>query len=532
MQKNLFQINGKSNHFIESVDIALIHLAPENPRLTVNQKHFEKLCQSIEERGFDQTKALKCYKKDNTYFVFAGGTRLRALKHLGHKFAPVFLYEGFSEVDIWRMAYEDNETDEIQNPVGIVDVWLDYQKKNESGMTQQQIADALGVGRTIVAYRIQLAGLPEEVHSRFVTNKILNERHARELVLMSPGDNPHYCDRSGFLCEIIDKVLQVNSKNEISSTVFKKYVQQYNEAIQQYEEDVKDIEPDYLDTFHQILKDETARTGSAVRRIAGRVIHMQSEAKEQAHKDRIAALRKSEKEAEKARMLAQKQAKEKAVFDKLLLGDCRQLPIPSNIKLVLTDPPYGRGFISNRREKSNKREAIHNDGNIDTAISLFSEIMQKVYPNMQDDAHALVWCDWQNEFVFRQALEGIGFTIKGSIIWDKPNRGTGDLNGSFAPKHERIIHAVKGKPKLENRPPDVLRGGDFLDTEHPTPKPIALLTELIEATTYHGDVVFDPFMGTGPTGVAAVGSKRTFYGCELDKKWFDEALTNIHQSIV
>ena len=73
---------------------------------------------------------------------------------------------------------------------------------------------------------------------------------------------------------------------------------------------------------------------------------------------------------------------------------------------------------------------------------------QAAYPKMAENATCLIFTGWRFEPEFRQIISEAGFEIKGSLIWVKNNHGTGDLEGSFAPKHERILHAVKGRPKL------------------------------------------------------------------------------------
>ncbi len=59
------------------------------------------------------------------------------------------------------------------------------------------------------------------------------------------------------------------------------------------------------------------------------------------------------------------------------------------------------------------------------------------------------------------------------------------------------------------------------DPKHPSQKPVKLLRHLIEIASNEGDVVFDPFMGVGSTGVAAKGSGRQFIGCEIDPVFFE-----------
>jgi len=118
--------------------------------------------------------------------------------------------------------------------------------------------------------------------------------------------------------------------------------------------------------------------------------------------------------------------------------------------------------------------------------------------------------------------------VKGSLIWVKPNHGTGDLQYSFAPKHERIIHATRGKIELSKRLPDVFNGKEFIDSEHPTKKPIDLMETLIKCTTDKGDIVADYFMGIGSTALATIKADRVFFGVELNKEYYDDAINTVY----
>jgi len=189
---------------------------------------------------------------------------------------------------------------------------------------------------------------------------------------------------------------------------------------------------------------------------------------------------------------------------------------PYGIKCVVTDPPYGMAFVSNRRTSSAKDNGIANDESIDQAIKVTKTVFNNLYKKMDDNSSLFCFIGWREEPHFRGLIEDCGFTIKNSIIWVKQNHGTGDLKGSFAPKHERIVFAVKGKPELSYRHPDVINGIDTR-TEHPTAKPIDLIKKLIESTTKTGDIVADPFAGHGSTLISAKESNRNLWGCELDE---------------
>ena len=201
--------------------------------------------------------------------------------------------------------------------------------------------------------------------------------------------------------------------------------------------------------------------------------------------------------------------------------------IDFKIKCVITDPPYGMNYISNRRTASLKDKGIENDKDIDTAMDLIKNVFTKLYGKMDVNSGLFCFIGWKQENYIIEILEDIGFNIKNSIIWNKNNHGTGDLIYSFAPKHERIIYATKGKVELNYRYPDVLDGNDFR-TNHPTQKPIDLLKTLINSITMENETIVDPFAGHGSTGIAAKESNRKYWLCELDYENYCNIKKNIN----
>lgn len=116
------------------------------------------------------------------------------------------------------------------------------------------------------------------------------------------------------------------------------------------------------------------------------------------------------------------------------------------------------------------------------------------------------------------------FKFKNILIWVKNNWTAGDLKGAYAKQTEYIIYAVKGRHILNGR-----RDSDVLfyprvagkKQLHQNQKPVELLEYLIKKSSNTGDLVFDPFLGSGSTGVACLNLNRKFIGIELDEEYFN-----------
>lgn len=100
----------------------------------------------------------------------------------------------------------------------------------------------------------------------------------------------------------------------------------------------------------------------------------------------------------------------------------------------------------------------------------------------------------------------------------------GDLKGSFAPRYEAIIFATKGRYELPGKRPDDLIACAKVGNQsltHPNEKPVALLEQLIEATTIPGALILDPFAGSGSTLAAAAKTGRQYIGIEISDTKLD-----------
>ena len=210
----------------------------------------------------------------------------------------------------------------------------------------------------------------------------------------------------------------------------------------------------------------------------------------------------------------------------LLHGDCLELmkDIPDgSIDMILTDPPYGMDFQSGHRKT--KYEKIKGDSNLDWLDDFVNEIYRVSKPNT---AH-YVFCSFHHIDKFKQAIEK-KFKVKNILTWVKNNTSMGDLKGDFAPKTEFIIFFHKGRRLINGkRDPNVLEFKRTQNKLHPTQKPVDMTEYLIKKFSDEGDLILDPFMGSGTTGVACINTNRNFIGMELDGNYFEVAKGRIEK---
>jgi site-specific DNA-methyltransferase (adenine-specific) len=233
----------------------------------------------------------------------------------------------------------------------------------------------------------------------------------------------------------------------------------------------------------------------------------------------------------------------------ILKGD--SFKILADLKLgtfefIFADPPYllsndGLSVRSGKQVSVNKGEWDKSQGfdeDLDFHLRWISLCKELLSPNgtiaISGTRHSIYKCGI--------ALEMLGFRILNEIIWFKPN-GAPNLTGrNFAESHETIIWASKSKKSKHTFNYEAMKvyddSGDKLKSEgkqmrdvwsipttpmrekehgkHPTQKPLELLERLVLACSKEGDLVLDPFCGSGTTGVASVKHKRNFVGIEMD----------------
>ena len=138
----------------------------------------------------------------------------------------------------------------------------------------------------------------------------------------------------------------------------------------------------------------------------------------------------------------------------------------------------------------------------------------------------LCFSRWDVQQVFVDAMKIAGLNVKSCVVWDRVAHGMGDLKSAFAPCHDVAIFATKGKYEFpRKRPKDVLRHPRVPSNKlvHPNEKPVELMEEIIGYTTRVGDVVLDPFTGSGSTIEAAARMGRGYIGIEINERYCEIA---------
>ncbi len=246
---------------------------------------------------------------------------------------------------------------------------------------------------------------------------------------------------------------------------------------------------------------------------------------------------------------------------RILPGDCieamRSLPTAS-VDLVFADPPYNLqlGGDLNRPDGSHVDAVTDHWDQFDSmaAYDKFTrEWLAEARRVLKPDGALWVIGSYHNIFRVGAILQDLGFWILNDIVWRKTNPMPNFKGTRFTNAHETLIWASMGEKaryhfnyramktlndELQMRSDWVLpicSGGERLKENgrkaHPTQKPEALLYRVLLATTEKGDVVLDPFFGTGTTGAVAKRLGREWIGCEREDFYREVATKRIDREL-
>ena len=229
------------------------------------------------------------------------------------------------------------------------------------------------------------------------------------------------------------------------------------------------------------------------------------------------------------------------LIDKIYNMDClegmKQIP-DNSIDLVVTDPPYNTGMQANNA-KARLSHFFNDKFPPEIYKKLAEDVCKELFRVLKQDKGIYIYMNWKSLSVWIENLEKAGFKVKNVIIWDKVVHGLNYQN--YAYTYEMIIFATKGTFFPHNKKDgnkfyrDIWHIKRNLDNEsekiehHETQKAIEVVKLPLKHASKPGDIILDPFMGSGTTAVACLMLNRHFIGFELEKKYCDIANMRIKE---
>ncbi len=237
--------------------------------------------------------------------------------------------------------------------------------------------------------------------------------------------------------------------------------------------------------------------------------------------------------------------------DRIIIGDCiealKRLP-DASVDLVFADPPYNLQLGGDlHRPDNSKVDAVDDDWDRFDSFAAYDAFtkawMAECRRVLKDDGALWVIGSYHNIFRVGSVLQDLGFWVLNDVVWRKSNPMPNFKGTRFTNAHETLIWAAKSRGQrrytfnydaLKVANDDLQMRSDWAlplctgeervkdamgNKAHPTQKPEALLHRVILASTKPGEVILDPFFGTGTTGAAAKRLGRRFIGIEREVEY-------------
>lgn len=216
----------------------------------------------------------------------------------------------------------------------------------------------------------------------------------------------------------------------------------------------------------------------------------------------------------------------------IIEGDCRTVMAamkPGSVDAIVTDPPFGTEAAKDgygRRFYGGVGRFIAGDADLDAFDGMLVEASRVLATN----AWVVVFCSPKRHAETAHILESRGFPVAGEAVWDKASPG---LGGGIRYQHETILLCKRGEIAGRNSMFSVLRchlSRENKHLRHPHEKPVPVLTELVRYCSTKGQIVLDPFAGSGSTLVACLKTGRRGIGIELDAGYCEIARRRVSEA--
>ena len=195
------------------------------------------------------------------------------------------------------------------------------------------------------------------------------------------------------------------------------------------------------------------------------------------------------------------------------------------VDLVVTDPPYiintkGGGLGKRPVYEKGDLAKIADGFDVKTTLNELERICKKT--------NIFIFCSTkQKPEIMGWAYEK-GYNVA-ELFWHKPNAAP-FTNNTFKSDIENIIYIRAKGVKIKGRSKLFTQNAKKSEYGHPSEKPLSIIKSLILTSSSDGELVFDPFMGSGTTAVAAKELNRNFIGCEIEAKYCEVAQKRINKT--
>jgi DNA modification methylase len=213
-------------------------------------------------------------------------------------------------------------------------------------------------------------------------------------------------------------------------------------------------------------------------------------------------------------------------------GDCREvLPTLASADAFVMDPPYGTKVD---RDGYGRRQLYAGTRQIagDEDLSLMSIAMRHARRMVRQGGWVAAFCSPKRHDEAATACRTEGFEVAGEVVWDKLRPG---LGGGIRYQHETVLLCHAGGASGNAAMFSVLRGmiaSDGRQDGHPHEKPLNVMGSLVCYCSKPGELVVDPFSGSGTTLVAAKLNGRLAIGIEVEERWCEIAAKRLAQGVL
>ena len=209
-------------------------------------------------------------------------------------------------------------------------------------------------------------------------------------------------------------------------------------------------------------------------------------------------------------------------------GDAMEImPRLETVNMICSDPPYRLTSGGNTSTMSGIFDSAryNNDGGIVDCDIDWPDFMP-LLANAMTRGHAYIMANNRNVQAMLNAAESAGFGFHNLLVWDKISC---TMNRWYAKNLEFTGLFYTGKARAINdcSSKQLIRCPQVDESEHPTEKPVSLFEHYIKNSSDHGDIVLDPFAGSGSVGVAAVKTGRRAILIEKLPRWYDVACARV-----